>query len=216
MADRKPQDQDRYIVRFPDGMRDRLKSEASENGRSLNAEIVQRLETALDEDSLLSMVRDPNDVERGEATRLAATFGRFLLKAARNREFANPDELKIFIADMLFEFGMPLEQISSEGSILVNLDDGLVKKLSQAATSKARDLGDEIEARLDASFKEEGTISSELTEQIKELVRAQRRSQYLFDKALEALSSNDLMLDLAKIAKEMPEELKNRLPVDKK
>jgi len=43
---------DRYIVRFPDGMRDRLKKKAEENRRSLNAEIVQRLawsfETAAD------------------------------------------------------------------------------------------------------------------------------------------------------------------------
>lgn len=43
----KTQDQDRYIVRFPDGMRDRLKSEASANGRSLNAEIIHRLQETL-------------------------------------------------------------------------------------------------------------------------------------------------------------------------
>ncbi|GLK78044.1 hypothetical protein GCM10008171_32980 [Methylopila jiangsuensis] len=35
---------DQYIVRFPHGMRDRLKSLAAENKRSLNAEIVARLE----------------------------------------------------------------------------------------------------------------------------------------------------------------------------
>lgn len=44
---RKPQDQDRYIVRFPDGMRDQLKQAAAQNGRSLNAEIVHRLEESL-------------------------------------------------------------------------------------------------------------------------------------------------------------------------
>lgn len=47
MADRKPQDQDRYIVRFPDGMRDRLKDEAVRNNRSLNAEIISRLSFSL-------------------------------------------------------------------------------------------------------------------------------------------------------------------------
>lgn len=36
--------QDRYIVRFPDGMRDRLAEAARANGRSMNAEIVARLE----------------------------------------------------------------------------------------------------------------------------------------------------------------------------
>lgn len=34
---------ERYILRFPDGMRDRLKAIARTNGRSLNAEIVNRL-----------------------------------------------------------------------------------------------------------------------------------------------------------------------------
>ena len=37
--------QDQYMVRFPDGMRDRLKAEAEKNGRSMNAEIVARLES---------------------------------------------------------------------------------------------------------------------------------------------------------------------------
>jgi len=35
---------DQYIVRFPDGMRDQLKEAAKENNRSLNAEIIARLE----------------------------------------------------------------------------------------------------------------------------------------------------------------------------
>ncbi|NKB79107.1 Arc family DNA-binding protein [Ochrobactrum daejeonense] len=42
-------DLDKVIVRLPDGMRDQLKSEAKENNRSLNAEIVARLERYSDE-----------------------------------------------------------------------------------------------------------------------------------------------------------------------
>lgn len=41
---------DQYIVRFPDGLRDRLKEVAKANGRSMNAEIVYRLELSLDSD----------------------------------------------------------------------------------------------------------------------------------------------------------------------
>lgn len=41
---------DQYIVRFPDGMRDRLKAEAAANKRSLNAEIISRLENTLHRD----------------------------------------------------------------------------------------------------------------------------------------------------------------------
>ncbi|WP_374292601.1 Arc family DNA-binding protein [Paenirhodobacter enshiensis] len=36
--------QDRFIVRLPDGMRDRIKSAAEANNRSMNAEIVATLE----------------------------------------------------------------------------------------------------------------------------------------------------------------------------
>ena len=35
---------DQYIVRFPDGMRDKLKKAAKENNRSLNAEIIHLIE----------------------------------------------------------------------------------------------------------------------------------------------------------------------------
>ena len=39
---------EQYIVRFPAGMRDRLKDIAASNNRSLNAEIISRLERSLD------------------------------------------------------------------------------------------------------------------------------------------------------------------------
>lgn len=38
---------DKYIVRFPDGMRDQLKKLAKANGRTLNAEIISRLQQTL-------------------------------------------------------------------------------------------------------------------------------------------------------------------------
>ena len=34
---------DKFMLRLPDGMRDRIKSKADENGRSMNAEILQLL-----------------------------------------------------------------------------------------------------------------------------------------------------------------------------
>lgn len=40
------QTQDRYIVRFPDGMRDQIAEAAKANNRSMNAEIVARLEAS--------------------------------------------------------------------------------------------------------------------------------------------------------------------------
>jgi len=38
------QPQDKYVVRFPDGLRDRIKHAAEANNRSMNAEIVATLE----------------------------------------------------------------------------------------------------------------------------------------------------------------------------
>lgn len=48
MIERDPQQQDKYIVRFPPGMRDRLKEAAAANNRSMNAEIVARLQKSLE------------------------------------------------------------------------------------------------------------------------------------------------------------------------
>ncbi|QNQ62525.1 Arc family DNA-binding protein [Brucella sp. 6810] len=37
---------DQYMLRFPDGMRERLKTLAKDNNRTLNAEIIARLEAS--------------------------------------------------------------------------------------------------------------------------------------------------------------------------
>ncbi len=42
--------QEQFIVRFPEGMRERIKAAADENNRSMNAEIVLALEAWLDFD----------------------------------------------------------------------------------------------------------------------------------------------------------------------
>ena len=44
--------QDQFMIRFPDGMRDTLKEIANASGRSLNAEIIDRLEKSLNWPSL--------------------------------------------------------------------------------------------------------------------------------------------------------------------
>lgn len=53
------------MLRFPDGMRERLKQEAETNGRSLNAEIVNRLIISLDEQdrrkNLVAYINDADD-----------------------------------------------------------------------------------------------------------------------------------------------------------
>lgn len=47
-SDRSPQTADKYILRFPDGMRDRIAEEAKKNNRSMNAEIVARIQASFE------------------------------------------------------------------------------------------------------------------------------------------------------------------------
>lgn len=44
MSKKPIQPQDKYVLRLPDGLRDRIKAKASEMGRSMNTEIVRVLE----------------------------------------------------------------------------------------------------------------------------------------------------------------------------
>jgi len=47
MADKPVKDYDKFMLRFPDGMRDAIANRAKENGRSMNSEIIQILEDTL-------------------------------------------------------------------------------------------------------------------------------------------------------------------------
>ena len=47
-------DWDKFMVRLPPGFRERVKELAKENGRSMNAEIVQRLKEALKNEGKLA------------------------------------------------------------------------------------------------------------------------------------------------------------------
>lgn len=57
--ERKPQAEDKYIIRFPDGMRDRLKDAAKANNRTMNAEIVARLEESFQQGKPISVFDNP-------------------------------------------------------------------------------------------------------------------------------------------------------------
>lgn len=49
--------QDKFNLRFPDGMRDAIAERAKANGRSMNSEIVQILQDALDADEQIAVAR---------------------------------------------------------------------------------------------------------------------------------------------------------------
>jgi plasmid stability protein len=50
MADKQVKDYDKFNLRFPDGMRDAIAERAKANGRSMNSEIIQILEDAINID----------------------------------------------------------------------------------------------------------------------------------------------------------------------
>ncbi|ECG5642435.1 TPA: Arc family DNA-binding protein [Salmonella enterica] len=52
MTEKPVRDYDKFMLRFPDGMRDIIAERAKSNGRSMNSEIVQILQDAIDGDKL--------------------------------------------------------------------------------------------------------------------------------------------------------------------
>lgn len=48
MSEKQVRDYDKFMLRFPDGMRDAISERAKQNGRSMNSEIIQILQDALD------------------------------------------------------------------------------------------------------------------------------------------------------------------------
>jgi hypothetical protein len=47
---------DQFVIRFPEGMRDRIAKLAAANGRSMNAELIDRLEKSMvDSDNLKNL-----------------------------------------------------------------------------------------------------------------------------------------------------------------
>lgn len=73
--------QDRYIVRFPDGMRDRIAEAAKANNRSMNSEIIARLEASFDqvpEKTLAGMKKLMQDRDADLLATVNANFERIL------------------------------------------------------------------------------------------------------------------------------------------
>lgn len=52
MSEKQVRDYDKFVLRFPDGMRDAVAERAKENGRSMNSEIVDMIYNSLSSISL--------------------------------------------------------------------------------------------------------------------------------------------------------------------
>ena len=80
--------QDQFNLRLPEGMRERLRLASEQSGRSMNAEIVSRLEASLDNDELSVLMGtdnppallDPSFLEKmvAEREKLEQVFEKYL------------------------------------------------------------------------------------------------------------------------------------------
>lgn len=88
---------DQFVVRLPDGMRDRIADAAKKAGRSMNAEIVHRLQQSLDVDLASETIYTPT---------VALVDGAGIDDAVRRRANAlakpeNRNELQTIVAAIL-------------------------------------------------------------------------------------------------------------------
>lgn len=95
---------DRYMLRLPDGMRDRIKAAAETNNRSMNAELVATLEE-----------KYPAPPPDAEAEKLAAIFE--ALSHSAQKQFVNKYVMKKFSLDDIADGLVPGVRISERDSL---------------------------------------------------------------------------------------------------
>ncbi len=67
MAEKQVKDYDKFNLRFPDGMREAIAERARLNGRSMNSEIIQVLQDALNSNTEDSLIQELEGVSVGYA-----------------------------------------------------------------------------------------------------------------------------------------------------
>lgn len=133
---------DKYIVRFPDGMRERLKNAAKANNRTLNAEIVARLQQSFEPHN------DPNwqlrvAMHTNEVRLQTVGHHMMLLRASLDRI---KDELELNGGDPQGSLRVELEQTKAELDRLHARNAELLDE--NAALERARSSSDREMKRL--------------------------------------------------------------------
>lgn len=106
---------DQFVIRLPDGMRDRLKEAAHANGRSMNSEIVSRLQSTLDSDVSVK-------VDMSDDPTLADEVAALVVKRLAQK----PDVLAKLVLDLGLEAQKEASpELKSMGPDLKSLDPDL-------------------------------------------------------------------------------------------
>lgn len=108
---------DKYIVRLPPGMRDEIAAAAKANGRSMNAEIVERIEKASEKtpESLIALLSQ---------LEARATKAEFMVAALRRLTGTANDMTKLYLANVRPEI--------ANNTRLVEMSDNLLKAVDTA------------------------------------------------------------------------------------
>jgi hypothetical protein len=86
-------DQDKFVLRMPDGLRDRLKAVAEENNRSMNAEIVDRIEKSF----LVDTLTTKNAELEGRASTLEMMLSESQTRAAEFHKRADEGSHTLYV-----------------------------------------------------------------------------------------------------------------------
>lgn len=154
---------EQFVVRFPDGMRDRIASVAKDNNRSMNAEIVARLDASLQPEagtSAESFVRELEFVRHTfERQTKSLTFGQemlahFLLSAS---SYVPEEHLKQFAPAISYAEGV----INKDAAKLIEGFSSLFPELKGTETVK------ELQ-EMDEKYKRGEDVTSYLQEHVEE------------------------------------------------
>jgi hypothetical protein len=127
--------QDQFVLRFPSGMRDRIKVAAERNGRSMNAEIVARIELADEVPRLREVhnqLRAQNDYLRSENDKIKKMTSdgnlpneilarKIIPKLLKKIEDPNGNDSELTNAEyeaVLYMTGFPLSDIGMASQII--------------------------------------------------------------------------------------------------
>lgn len=134
-------DSDKFMLRLPVGMRDRLKAEAEANKRSMNAEIVARLETTFDRFALDPNRAVANSIDKAVHITLIRIFGHALGGPFRlsSRSERNGEILKELAKDLNSFFdGASVGKYSAEEKLNA-LRDEIAMVIGENATEENLD-----------------------------------------------------------------------------
>lgn len=121
MADETPaREQDKFVLRLPDGMRDRLKAEAEANKRSMNAEILARLVASFEQNDSISN-EDYVDAQKKQSI-LSGNLTVFMMMDVLLTLSDYPDfDIKTYLRDYRDKVGASITEQLGDGGELADI-----------------------------------------------------------------------------------------------